>query len=110
MVCHHMPEGGFCPSGTTVSLAGMPQAGVQSRSICTWIASTIFFTSRSFTTVEATDDGYLDHVLLLSPREMCGASMEERPQAGHGRHQPVRTRTAHRTCRASSSDGSGLAA
>src|SRR5215510_4679153 len=53
MVCHHMPEGGFCPCGTTVSLAGMPQAGVQSRSICTWIASTIFFTSRSFTTVEA---------------------------------------------------------
>src|SRR5262244_171807 len=56
------------------------------------------------------DDGYLDHVLLLSPREMCGASMEELPQAGRGRHQQVRTRTAHRTCRAPSSDGSGLAA
>src|SRR5215467_15693285 len=53
MVCHHMAEGGFCPCGTRLSLAGMPQAGVQSRSICTWMASTILFTSTSFTTVEA---------------------------------------------------------
>src|SRR5262244_4676247 len=53
MVCHHMAEGGFCPCGTRLSLAGMPQAGDQSRSICTWMASTIVFTSASLTTVEA---------------------------------------------------------
>src|SRR5215831_20924671 len=93
MVCHHMAEGGFCPCGTRLSLAGMPQAGVQSRSICTWMASIIVFTSTSLTTVEA----LMTAIWIMGPppvRLVRCAWLRGREQRGRGSGSI--SKTAHR--------------